>query len=119
MKVVETSVTLMVESPGKIAFMVKKVKHYAMKTYRASDVQIHVFFTLVLVEGEWSASRRGLIIPCSLWIGGWVSPRAGLDDMEKRKSLTPPGLELGHLGRPARSESLCRLRHPGFKTGLI
>jgi hypothetical protein len=22
------------------------------------------------------------------WIGGWVDPRAGLDDMEKRKILT-------------------------------
>jgi hypothetical protein len=28
------------------------------------------------------------------WIGGWVGPRAGLDDVEKRKFLTLPGLEL-------------------------
>jgi hypothetical protein len=27
-------------------------------------------------------------------IGGWVDPRAGLDDVEKRKFLTLPGLEL-------------------------
>jgi hypothetical protein len=25
------------------------------------------------------------------WIGGWVGPRAGLDTVEKRKSLTPVG----------------------------
>jgi hypothetical protein len=27
-------------------------------------------------------------------IGGWVDPRAYLDDVEKRKFLTRPGLEL-------------------------
>jgi hypothetical protein len=34
---------------------------------------------------------------------GWVDLIAGLDDLEKRKFLTPPGLELRPLGRPARS----------------
>jgi hypothetical protein len=38
-----------------------------------------------------------------------VGPRAGLDDMEKRKFLTLPGLELRPLGSPARSQSLSRL----------
>jgi hypothetical protein len=47
------------------------------------------------------------------WIGGWVDPRAGLDDMEKFKFLTLPGLEPRHLSRPARSQSLYRLRYPG------
>jgi hypothetical protein len=42
-----------------------------------------------------------------------VGPRAGLYDMEKRKFLTLPGLELRPLGRPARSQSLYRLRYPG------
>jgi hypothetical protein len=37
------------------------------------------------------------------WTEGWVDPRAGLDDVEKRKFLTLPGLELRPLGRPARS----------------
>jgi hypothetical protein len=36
--------------------------------------------------------------------GGWVDPRAGLDDMEKWKFLTLPW-----LGRPDRSQSLYRL----------
>jgi hypothetical protein len=39
-------------------------------------------------------------------------PRAGLDDLEKRKFLTLPGLELRTLRRPARSQSLYRLRYP-------
>jgi hypothetical protein len=31
--------------------------------------------------------------PCTYWIGGWVDPRAGLDNVEKRKFFTLPGLE--------------------------
>jgi hypothetical protein len=46
-------------------------------------------------------------------MGGWVGPRADLDDVEKRKFLTLPGLELLPLGRPARSHLLYRLRYPG------
>jgi hypothetical protein len=51
--------------------------------------------------------------PGTHWIGGWVGPRAGLDDMEKGKFLTLPGLKLRPLGRQARSRSLYRLRYPG------
>jgi hypothetical protein len=32
--------------------------------------------------------------PGTHFIGGWVDPRAGLDDMEKWKFFTLPGLEL-------------------------
>jgi hypothetical protein len=35
-----------------------------------------------------------------------VGPRTGLDNVEKRKFLTLPGLELRPLGRSARSQSL-------------
>jgi hypothetical protein len=42
-----------------------------------------------------------------------VDLRAGLDDLEKRKFLTSTGLELRPLGRPARGQSLYRLRYPG------
>jgi hypothetical protein len=42
-----------------------------------------------------------------------VDPTEGLDDVEKRKFLTLPGLELRPLGRPARSQSLYRLSYPG------
>jgi hypothetical protein len=41
-----------------------------------------------------------------------VGLRAGLDDVEKRKFLTLPGFDLRLLSRPARSQSLYRLRHP-------
>jgi hypothetical protein len=59
-----------------------------MKTYGGVDVWIHVFLTSGLVGGELSASRSGRFTPVERapgthWIGGWVSPRAGLDDMEK------------------------------------
>jgi hypothetical protein len=40
-------------------------------------------------------------------------PQSGLDDVEKRKFLTLPGLKLRPLGRPARSQSLYRLSYPG------
>jgi hypothetical protein len=45
------------------------------------------------------------------WMGGSVDPRAGPDDVEKRKFLTLPGLELRPLGRPACNQSLYRLRN--------
>jgi hypothetical protein len=43
------------------------------------------------------------------WIGGWIDPRAGLDNVEKRKFLTLSGLKLRLLSHPARSQSLYRL----------
>jgi hypothetical protein len=62
------------------------------------------------ISWSWSASRPDRFIPGEKapgthWIGGWVDPRAGLDDMEKRKFLTLPGLEPRVLYRPARSQS--------------
>jgi hypothetical protein len=71
------------------------------------------FLTSVLAGDEWSASRPGRFTLGTSWIGGWVDARAGLDDLEKRKFLTLPGLELRHLRRPARSQSLYRLSYPG------
>jgi hypothetical protein len=41
-----------------------------------------------------------------------MDPGVGLDDVEKRKFLTLQGLEIRLLGRPARSQSLYRLRFP-------
>jgi hypothetical protein len=43
-------------------------------------------------------------------IRGLVGPRTGLDDVECRKNLPLLGLELKLLVRPARSQSLYRLR---------
>jgi hypothetical protein len=45
--------------------------------------------------------------------GGWLGPRASLDDVENRKFLTLPAIELRSLGRPARSQSLHLLSYPG------
>jgi hypothetical protein len=64
-----------------------------------------IFLTSALVGGEWSASRPGRFTPGTHWIGGWVDPRAGLEDVEKRKFLTLSGLELRPLDRPARIAS--------------
>jgi hypothetical protein len=91
-----------------------------MKTYGGMDVSIHIFLTSALVGGEWSASRPGRFTPeekapGTYWIRGWVDPRAGLDNMEKGKFLTLPGLEPQPLSRPARSQSLYRLRYPGSR----
>jgi hypothetical protein len=45
---------------------------------------------------RWSASRPGRFTSgesahSTNWIGGWVGPRAGLDNVEKRKLLAPAG----------------------------
>jgi hypothetical protein len=70
-----------------------------MEMYGGLDVWIHVFFTSALVGGEWLASRPdrftpGERTPGTHRIGGWVGPRAGMDDAQKIKFLTLPGLEL-------------------------
>jgi hypothetical protein len=51
--------------------------------------------TSALVGGEWSNSRPGRFTPGERtigthWIGGWMGPRARLDDMENRKFLILP-----------------------------
>jgi hypothetical protein len=79
------------------------------------DVKIHIFLTSALAGDEWSASRPCRFTPSTRWIGGWVDPRAGLDHVGKRKFLTLPGLEPRLLSRPARSQSLYRLRYPGYQ----
>jgi hypothetical protein len=90
-----------------------------MKAYGGVAVQIHISLNSTLAGGEWSASRPGRFTlgeraPCTHYIGGLVGPRAGLGDLENRKFLTLPGLELRYLSRPARSQSLCRLRYLGY-----
>jgi hypothetical protein len=79
----------------------------------------NIFLTSALVGVEWSASRTGHFTPGERdpgahWIGGWVDPRASVDDMEERKFLILLGLELWPLGRPARSQLLYWLRYPSF-----
>jgi hypothetical protein len=63
------------------------------KEYVGVYAWIHIFLTSALAGGEWSASR-----PCRFTPGRKI-PRypldrtAGLDDVEKKKFLTTPGLE--------------------------
>jgi hypothetical protein len=93
-------------------------KHYTMKTYGGSGCIDPRFLDL---STSWrrvvSFTFRPLYpqerAPSTHWIGGWVGPRAGLDDMEKGKFLTLPGVELKSLGGSARSQSLYRLRCRG------
>jgi hypothetical protein len=82
-----------------------------------------MFLTSTLAGGEWSASRPCLFTtreraPGTHWIGGWVDPIVGLNDVEKRKLLTLPRLELRPLVRSVRSQSLYRLRHPGSDNSI-
>jgi hypothetical protein len=46
------------------------------------------------------------------WTGGWVGPQSR-SGRGGEKLLIVPGLELRPLCRPARSQSLYRLRYPG------
>jgi hypothetical protein len=58
-----------------------------MKAYGGVDVQIHIFLTSTIVGGGWSPlcpdhfNPRGRA-PGTYWIGGWLGPRAGLDDVD-------------------------------------
>jgi hypothetical protein len=72
------------------------------------DVYSHVS---ALAGRQCSVSRPGRFtlgerVPGTHCIGSWVDPRTGLDDLEKRKFLTLPGLELQPLSRPSRSQKL-------------
>jgi hypothetical protein len=89
-----------------------------MKTCGGVDVWIHIFLTSALVGGEWSASRPCRFTPLrkapgSHCIGSWVDSRVGLENVEKKKFFTLPGLQLLPLECPARSQSLYRLSYSG------
>jgi hypothetical protein len=99
-----------------------KVKMYAMKTYGGVNVKIHIFLTLALAGGEWSASHPSRFTPRG------KSPRYPLDrrlgglqsrfgQRRDETNLTLPGLELRTLGRPARSQSLYPLLY--LQGGII
>jgi hypothetical protein len=95
-----------------------------MKAYGGFDVWTHILLTSAIVGGEWSASRPcrftpGERAPGTHWIKDWVDLRAGLNDLEKRKFLTLPGLELRSLCRAVHSQSLCRLHYLGCDNDLI
>jgi hypothetical protein len=84
-----------------------------MKAYGEVGVWTHIFLTSALVGGEWSASRPGrftLGYPLDRRLGG---PQSRSGRRGEEKILDPTRLEDRPLGRPARSQSLYRLRYPG------
>jgi hypothetical protein len=82
-----------------------------MKAYGGVGLQIRIFLTSALVGGDWSGPCPGSFTPGErapgiYWIGGWMDPRIGLDDVEEGKLLILSGLELRPVGCPARNQSL-------------
>jgi hypothetical protein len=78
-----------------------------MKTYGGVDV----FLNSELVGGDWSDSCPGLFIRGEIalgthYIGGWIGPRTGLDDVERRQIFPLPGVEFRPLACAARSQSI-------------
>jgi hypothetical protein len=67
-----------------------------MKAYGGVDVQIHMFLTLALALGEWSASRpcrftAWEIAPGSQWIGGLGGLQCWSGRHGEEKILDPTG----------------------------
>jgi hypothetical protein len=68
-----------------------------MKVYGGSgSIGPHFLLTWARFGGEGSASWPGRFTPGERahgtpLIGGWVNPRAGLDDVEKEKIVDPTG----------------------------
>jgi hypothetical protein len=79
--------------------------------YGEVDAYFHIFLNSTLAGGKWPASRPAALHPGKEppgdhWIGGCCDPRDGMDNVEKKKFFTLPGLELRHFGCSARSQSL-------------
>jgi hypothetical protein len=78
---------------------------------------MQVSLTSTPVGGEWSASRPESFTPTEKapgthWRG--VGPRTSLEEAEKRKLLTLPGLKLLLFGRSTRSQSIYNIQHLFF-----
>jgi hypothetical protein len=90
-----------------------------MKAYGGVNVESHIFLISTLVGGEWPASRPGRFTPGESatgthFIGCWGGPQSRFGRRGAEKILDPTGTQTPTpLGRPARSQSLCRLRYPG------
>jgi hypothetical protein len=82
------------------------MKHYTMTAYWGVEVYIHAELTSALVGGGWSASRRGRFTPSTHWVGGWMDPRIGVDNMEETTISPLPGLKLRPLSHPVHNHSL-------------
>jgi hypothetical protein len=83
-----------IKSKGKVVPVLNKAPRHegVLVEWRYSSTHS---LTSALDGGEWSASRSGRFIPNEIapsihWIGGWVSPRAGLDTVEMISDITGP-----------------------------
>jgi hypothetical protein len=75
-----------------------------MKTYGGSEyIDPRILDRSALRPGR---STPGKELPGTHWIGGWIGPRAGLDDVERRKIVHLLGLKLRSLSHPAPIQSL-------------
>jgi hypothetical protein len=90
-------------------------RNRSRRTHRVSGGTAQLFLNLGTRRGVWSASCPGCLYPrerpgthCT---GGWVGPGAGLDRCGKYR---PTGIR--SPGLPACSESLYRLRYPGYRS---
>jgi hypothetical protein len=97
----------MLSSKGKVMPL------HAMRRLGERRYSSYSYLTSALDGGEWSASRLGHALPLgkgtpgtpgTLWIGGWVGPRADLDSGARRKILCP--CWGSNPGRPVRSQTL-------------
>jgi hypothetical protein len=75
-----------------------------MKTYGGVEVPLHTFLTSALDWGGWSPSRPGRFTPGEKapgtdWVAGWVSLKADLEAVAKRKNPCP--CRESKPGRPA------------------
>jgi hypothetical protein len=93
-------------SKVKVKLSLCLTKYHAVKVYEGVVVQLHAFLTSAVDGDEWSASRPGRFTlgertSGTHFIGGWASPRAGLDAVMKRKIPSPHRESNSNL--PARS----------------
>jgi hypothetical protein len=69
-----------------------------MKPYCGVDVETHFFLPQHYLEVSGQLHAPAALLPGTApgthWIGGWMGPRTGQDDVEKTKFMTLPGLEL-------------------------
>jgi len=98
------------------------LKNHTIKMYGWVEVQLHTFLTLLLHGGEWSASQPACFTPrervqVTHWIGGWVSPRAGLDVVTKRK--IPSSCQESNPGCPTHSPVTILTELPWLMNGKL
>jgi hypothetical protein len=79
-----------------------------MKTYGGVDIYIKVLLTSALVGGRDQLHALVALPPGERatgthWVGDWVSPRAGLDDLRSENSL----IKLNHWTNLRSQQVLC------------